>query len=432
MTDALNLEAVRRLDAEDPLARFRDDFHIPPTADGEPTIYLCGNSLGLQPARTEAMLLEELADWRRLGVEGHLHGRRPWLPYHEQLAPLLAELVGAEPGEVVAMNTLTVNLHLLMVSFYRPEGRRRKLLIEQPAFPSDRYAAESQVRFHGLDPADALIEVGPREGEDTIRMEDIAAAIDAAGDELACILWGGVQYYSGQAFDLAEITRLGHAVGATVGFDLAHATGNVELALHDADCDFAAWCSYKYLNGGPGAVAGAFVHARHGAAFDLPRFAGWWGHDKSTRFKMGPEFVPMAGAEGWQLSNPPIFSLTPVLASLTVFQEAGWMPALRAKSLKLTGLTADLIRERLADRVAILTPADADQRGCQLSLRIISKDGDSGSGGGRAVFDRLIASGVIADWREPDVIRIAPVPLYNSYADAWRFVMRLDQALQAS
>jgi kynureninase len=424
MTDSLDLNAARRLDAADPLARFRDAFHIPRTEPGEDSIYLCGNSLGLQPVRTEAMLAEELADWRALGVDGHLHGRRPWMPYHENLTGLLADLVGAAPGEVIAMNTLTVNLHLLLVSFYRPAGRRRKLLIEKPAFPSDRYAAESQIRFHGLDPADALVEVGPREGEDHIRAEDIEAAIAGAGDELACILWGGVQYYSGQAFDLAEITRQGHAVGATVGFDLAHAAGNIELALHDSGCDFAAWCSYKYLNGGPGAVAGAFVHARHSDAFDLPRFAGWWGHDKATRFRMGPEFVPMAGAEGWQLSNPPILSLTPVLASLQIFQDAGGMTALRRKSLALTAFMADAVGVRLADRVSILTPMDPDQRGCQLSLRIIQAGAD-----GRAVFDRLVASGVVADWREPDVIRIAPVPLYNRFVDAHAFVQRLEAAL---
>jgi kynureninase len=424
MTDPLSLEGARALDAADPLARFRSEFHIPKAESSEDCIYLCGNSLGLQPARTETMLLEELADWREFGVEGHLHARRPWLPYHENLTDLLAELVGAEPNEVIAMNTLTVNLHLLLVSFYRPSGRRRKLLIEKPAFPSDRYAAESQVRFHGLDPADALVEVGPREGEDHIRAEDIAAAIADAGDELACILWGGVQYYSGQAFDLAEITRQGHAVGAVVGFDLAHAVGNLDLALHDSGADFAAWCSYKYLNGGPGAVAGAYVHSRHAESFDLPRFAGWWGHDKASRFKMGPQFVPMSGAEGWQLSNPPILSLTPVLASLELIREAGGMAALRAKSLKLTDLMARLLESRLAGRVAILTPDDPHQRGCQLSLRIIQAGTD-----GRAVFDRLVAAGVVADWREPDVIRVAPVPLYNSFEDAHAFVDRLATAL---
>lgn len=419
----LTRDAARDLDAADPQSAQRDGFHIPPHSDGTPSVYLTGNSLGLQPARTEAMLLEELADWRRLGVEGHLEATRPWLPYHEQLTPLLAELVGAEAQEVVAMNTLTVNLHLLLVSFYRPSGRRRKLLIEQPAFPSDRYAAESQVRHHGLDPADALLEIGPRAGEDHIRMEDLAALIEREAEELACILWPGVQYYSGQAFDLAEITRLGHAVGATVGFDLAHAAGNLELALHDAGCDFASWCSYKYLNGGPGAIAGAFVHARHAGA-ELPRFAGWWGHDKATRFRMGPTFVPLAGAEGWQLSNPPILSMTPVLASLQVFREAGGMAALRERSLRLTAYWERLIKERLDGRVAILSPADPAQRGCQLSLRIIAPGHE-----GKAVFQRLQAAGVIADWREPDVIRIAPVPLYNRFEEAHDFVERLEAAL---
>ena len=412
---------ARSLDDRDPLSALRDRFHIPPGPDGE-SVYLCGNSLGLQPVAAAGLIEEELAAWRELGVHGHMRGRRPWMPYHENLTELTAELVGAEPVEVVTMNTLTVNLHLFMVSFYRPEGERRKLLIERPAFPSDRYAAESQVRFHGLDPDDALLEIGPREGEDSIREEDLAALIEREGREIALVMLPGVQYYSGQAFDIAAVTRLAHAQGCRVGWDLAHAAGNLELSLHEDGPDFATWCSYKYLNGGPGAVSGAFVHSRHAEDPSLPRFAGWWGHDKDSRFRMGPEFRPIPGAEGWQLSNPPILSMTPLLASLELFREAGGMRALRERSERLTGYLADLIDARLAGRVVSLTPSDPGARGCQLSLRIITGDG-------RAVFDRITARGVVCDWREPDVIRVAPVPLYNRFEDCWRFVRLLEEAL---
>jgi kynureninase len=416
-------ECAARLDAADTLAGFRQQFHMPPHRDGE-KIYLCGNSLGLQPRAAERLLIEELEDWRRLGVEGHFEARRPWMSYHEQFAAPLARVVGAEPDEVVCMNTLTVNLHLMMASFYRPSAERYRLIIERPAFPSDRYAAESQVRFHGLDPADALVEIGPREGRAWLRDDDIRECLERYGPSTALVLLPGIQYYSGQLFDIGGITRLARDSGCAVGWDLAHAVGNVPLSLHDWGPDFAAWCSYKYLNGGPGAVAGCFVHRRHGSRFDLPRFAGWWGHDKDTRFRMGPHFLPMHGAEGWQLSNPPIFSMTPLIAALAQFDEAG-MAALRAKSVRLTDYLDYLLQVELADAVEILTPAEPQRRGCQLSLSLAA-----GREQGRAVFERITAEGVIADWREPDVIRVAPAPLYNSFGDVWAFVQILKAALQ--
>ena len=403
------------LDRDDPLADLRGEFHIP-QHDGREAVYLCGNSLGLQPVAAAGLLAEELEDWKRLGVEGHFRGRRPWVDYHRQFAAGLGRLTGCAPGEAAAMNTLTVNLHLLMVSFYRPTTERWRLLIEKPAFPSDRYAAESQVRFHGLEPGDALLEIGPREGESWIREEDILRTIDEIGDTIALVLLPGVQYYSGQVFDMAGITAAARARGCQVGWDLAHAIGNVPLSLHDWGCDFATWCSYKYLNGGPGAVSGIFVHARHAEDPGLPRFAGWWGHDRASRFEMGPQFRPMPGAEGWQLSNPPIFSLTPLLASLELFERAG-MDALRRKSERLTGFLEALLTRRLPDEVRILTPPDPSRRGCQLSLAL-----RAGRDRGREVFAGLSAAGVVCDWREPDVIRVAPVPLYNRYADCEHFV----------
>ncbi len=411
-----------RLDAEDELAEFRERFYIPPHGDGE-KVYLCGNSLGLQPRDAGRLLAEELDDWRQLGVEGHFHARRPWMPYHEQFAHPLARLVGASPAEVVCMNTLTVNLHLMMASFYRPDDERFRLIIERPAFPSDRYAAESQVRFHGLDPDQALIEIGPRAGEAWIRDEDVRECLERYGPTTALVLLPGVQYYSGQLFDIAGITAQARRYGCAVGWDLAHAVGNVPLALHEWGPDFAAWCSYKYLNGGPGAVAGCFVHDRHAHRFELPRLAGWWGHDKGTRFRMGPHFVPMPGAEGWQLSNPPILSMTPLIAALALFDEAD-MARLRAKSVRLTEYLDYLLQVELADAVEILTPAEPERRGCQLSLRL-----GAGRDEGRAVFERITADGVIADWREPDVIRVAPVPLYNSFSDVWTFIQILKHAL---
>ena len=406
------------LDRLDPLKGYRSRFHIP-QHEGRDEIYLCGNSLGLQPRDTQRYVQEELEDWQRFAVKGHFAGRRPWMPYHEQFTEKTARLVGAKPLEVVNMNSLTVNLHLMMVSFYRPTPQRHKIVIERGAFPSDRYAVESQVRLHDLDPDKSLIELAPRKDDAYIPVEEIEALLAAEGSEIALLMLPGVQYYSGQVFDMARIARAGHRAGCTVGFDLAHATGNIPLKLHDWDVDFAVWCNYKYMNAGPGAVAGCFVHERHARAFDRPRLAGWWGHDKASRFRMGPEFAPMAGAEGWQLSNPPVLGLAPLLASLEIFDEAG-MDALRAKSVKLTGYLEYLLKEKLAEVVEILTTTDPAQRGCQLSLRL-----HKGRDAARRVFERLEAAGVTGDWREPDVIRVAPVPLYNSFGDVFSFVQIL-------
>lgn len=417
MTDLI--EEARRLDAADELSGFRQRFHIPAGPSGGDSVYLCGNSLGLQPRDTGTIVAELLEDWRRYGVDGHFRGEHPWMPYHEQFAGPLATLAGGHPGEVVCMNTLTVNLHLMMVSFYQPTAERYRLMIEKPAFPSDRYAAESQVRYHGLEPADALIEIGPRDGESTIREEDILEIIEARGESVALVLLPGVQYYSGQRFDMGTITAAARSRGCRVGWDLAHAVGNVPLSLHDWGADFAVWCNYKYLNGGPGAIGGCFVHERHENDPGLPRFAGWWGHDKATRFRMGPEFVPSPGAEGWQLSNPPIFSMAPLIPALDIFLEAG-IDRLAAKSTRLTGWLEQLIKSRLEDRIEILTPGSPERRGCQLSLRLRS---------GRDVFERLTAAGIVVDWREPDVIRAAPVPLYNSFDDVRRFVACLEEAM---
>lgn len=412
---AFDLHApAEALDAADPLHGFRSRFHIP-RHDGHEQAYFCGNSLGLQPTGVRAALMQELDDWAALGVEAHFHGKHPWMPYHETVRDGLARVVGAQPVEVVAMNSLTANLHLLMVSFYRPTAERPAILIEAGAFPSDRHAVASQVRFHGFNPDTDVIELAPDEAGGTISMAAIERALAEHGHRIALVLWPGVQYRTGQAFDLREISRLAHARGCTVGFDLAHAAGNLPLQLHDSGADFAAWCSYKYLNSGPGAVAGAFVHERH-ARSDVPRFAGWWGHDAATRFRMGPEFVPSPGADGWQLSNPPILALAPLRVSLDLFAEAG-MDRLRAKSERLTGYLEALIRRDCADVLDVVTPAEPARRGCQLSLRVAG-----GRERGRALFDYLAARGIVGDWREPDVIRISPVPLYNSHADIRRFV----------
>lgn len=421
MTHRLDTMYAAEQDRADELAGFRERFLIPKRDNLNEEIYLCGNSLGLQPTTAREFIDQELREWELLGVRGHFAARRPWMPYHEFLTEKTAELVGALPSEVVNMNTLTTNLHLMMVSFYRPTAKRYKLLIEKGAFPSDRYATESQVRFHGYDPDDALLEIGPREGETVIRDEDLYALIESQGDEIALIMLPGVQYYSGQVFDMQEITRLGHRKGCEVGFDLAHATGNIVMQLHDWNVDFAVWCNYKYMNAGPGAVAGCFVHENHHRE-ELPRFAGWWGHDKQTRFRMGPDFRPIPSVEGWQLSNPPILALAPILASLEIFHEAG-MQRLRAKSERLTGYLEHLLRERLPDNVEIITPSEPSRRGCQLSLRVKTRDG-------RKVFETLENGGVTCDWREPDVIRVAPVPLYNSFVDVSRFVQELEGALR--
>ena len=437
------------LDTHDPLARFREKFHIPKDAAGKEIGYFTGNSLGLQPTSTASYVVQEIDDWARLAVEGHMNAANPWLPYHEFLTEPMARVVGALPIETVVMNSLTVNLHLMMVSFYRPTRDRYKIVIEKGAFPSDRYAVESQMKFHreseppasaggaALDtnstreklgsrpPAHAggsdwLIELAPREGESTLRTEDIIGRIEKESDEVALVMLGGVNYYTGQAFDMEAITKAGHSVGAIVGFDLAHAAGNLELKLHDWDVDFAVWCSYKYLNAGPGAVAGAFVHERHADSFDLPRFAGWWGHDKETRFLMGPEFRPIRGAEGWQISNPPILQMAALRASLEIFNEAG-MSNLRKKSEKLTAYLEFLLDDIEDDRISVITPRDPAHRGCQLSIRV--KDAD------QSLFERIVASGFSADWREPDVTRIAPVPLYNSFSDTFRFSEALRSCL---
>lgn len=415
-----SLEYALECDARDPLHPFRDRFHLPAGPDGQTAIYFCGNSLGLQPRSAREHVLAELEDWATLGVEGHVHARHPWMPYHEFLTPAMARLVGALPHEVVVMNSLTVNLHLLMVSFYRPTPQRRKILVEHSPFPSDRYAVASQIAFHGYDPDTDLIELKPRPGTDHIEPGDIRAVLEEQGPQIALILIGGVNYYTGQAYDLAAITRWGHQQGCLVGFDLAHAAGNLSLRLHEDGPDFAAWCSYKYLNSGPGSLSGIFVHERHADDPALPRFSGWWGHDKQSRFRMPDRFVPMRGAEGWQLSNPPILPMAAMRASLEIFEEAG-MEALTRKSKLLTGYLETLLHPSGYDRVRIITPSDPDQRGCQLSLRV--------EGGDRRLFERLSRAGIIADWREPDVIRIAPVPLYNTFSEAWHFAQRLRQAL---
>jgi kynureninase len=363
---------------------------------------------------------QELSDWETLGVEGHFAAKNPWMPYHELLTGQMAQVVGALPIETVVMNSLTVNLHLLMVSFYRPTERRNKIVIEKNAFPSDQYAVGSQIKFHGFEPQSSLIELAPREGENCLRTEDIEKTIAENADEIALIMLGGVNYYTGQAFDMLRITENGHRAGAVVGFDLAHAAGNLLLNLHDWNVDFAAWCSYKYLNAGPGGIAGIFVHERHATSFELPRFAGWWGHDKDTRFLMDDRFVPMRGAEGWQLSNPPIFQMASLRASLEIFEEAG-MPNLREKSVKLTNYLEFLLSEIRDGRIEIITPVSPEARGCQLSIRVKNSDKNH--------FNSLTEKGVIADWREPDVIRVAPVPLYNTYSDVYKFAGILKDCL---
>ncbi len=404
----------RRATQATPLAPFRAEFLIPPHGDGE-QLYFCGNSLGLQPRATRQALIDELDDWGGLGVEAHFRGKHPWMPYHAEVREYLAEVVGAQPGEVVAMNSLTVNLHLMMVSFYRPTKERPAILIEKNAFPSDRYAVESQVRFHGYDPASALIEVEGDEPNGTISAAAVERALDQHGSRTALVMLSGVQYLTGQFFDLKGIAELARRKGCVVGFDLAHAAGNVPVNLHDSGADFAVWCSYKYLNSGPGAVAGCFVHERHAAA-TLPRFAGWWGHDQATRFKMGPEFTPTPGADGWQLSNPPILALAPLRVSLQIFHRAG-IGRLREKSVALTGYFEHLIQTHLSGIVDIVTPPEAGRRGCQLSLRV-----NGPRDAGRSLFEHMSANGIVVDWREPDVIRAAPTPLYNRYIDCLRFV----------
>ncbi len=412
----LNPETALALDLADELQSFRTQFHLPPKPDGTPQIYFCGNSLGIQPRKTHTYVEQELEDWARLGVEGHFHARHPWMPYHEFLTEQTARLVGALPSEVVNMNHLTVNLHLLMVSFYRPVKGRSAILIEKGAFPSDRYAVESQIRFHGYNPETELLELAPRAGEICLRQEDILDYISKHGDKIALVLMGGVNYYTGQLFPLQKITEAGHAKGMMVGFDLAHAAGNALLELHNWEVDFAAWCTYKYLNGGPGGVGGVFIHQKHHTRTDLPRFAGWWGQNKESRFRMGPEFDPIPTAEGWQLSNAPVLSMAALRASLEIFDQAG-MTSLRNKSRLMTSYLEYLIQERnktSEKKVEIITPSEPEARGAQLSLR-------AGGTEGKKVFDQLLAAGIIADWRYPDVIRVAPTPLYNTFQEVYRF-----------
>ena len=411
---------ARKQDNIDPLKKYRSKFLFP-KHKGKEVIYFTGNSLGLQPKSVSKYIQQELNDWAKYGVEGHFHKRNPWMSYHEQFAKPLSKIIGAKPEEVVVMNHLTVNLHLLMVSFYRPTKKRYKILCEAKAFPSDQYALESQVKFHGLNPADAIVEVFPREGEHAIRHEDIISAIEKNKNELALVMFGGVNYFSGQVFNMKAITDAGHKAGAFVGFDLAHAAGNIKMNLHDWKIDFACWCSYKYLNSGPGNVAGAFVHKKHLKEKNIPRFAGWWGHDKVSRFKMENKFVPMETAEAWQISNAPVISMAAHKASLDIFDEVG-MDALVEKSKKLTGYLEFVIQEinsqTINHSLEIITP---EERGCQLSI--------IAHGQGKELFNKLMKEGVIPDWREPNVIRCAPVPLYNSFEDIYRFGEILKKAL---
>ncbi|MEQ8478259.1 kynureninase [Fulvivirga sp.] len=420
MTFENSLQFAQSLDEKDTLKTYRNQFHIP-KINGKDCIYFTGNSLGLQPKSTRQFVEEELLDWEELGVEGHFHAKkRPWFHYHKFSKEALASIVGAKPIEVVSMNSLTTNLHLMMVSFYRPSENKFKIIMEAGAFPSDQYAVESQVRFHGFDPTEAIIEVKPREGEATLRTEDIVTAIDKNAESIALVLFSGVQYYTGQFFDLKSITKAGHKAGAKVGFDLAHAVGNVPVNLDNSGADFAAWCSYKYLNSGPGGVSGIYVNERHANNPDLPRFAGWWGHNEEERFKMEKGFIPMEGADGWQQSNVNVLSSAAHMASLQVFKEAG-IDKLRVKSLQLTGFLEYLIKSDLQDSVQILTPENTEERGCQLSL-VVKKDG-------KKAFDTLTKEGVIADWREPEVIRVAPVPLYNTFEDVYNFYSIMKKVL---
>jgi kynureninase len=409
------------MDERDPLKDYRRRFFFPKTERGG-CVYLCGHSLGLQPRTVAAYVNEDLEAWANLGVEAHFCAKNPWMPYHRLLTEQMAELVGAKPVEVVVMNSLTVNLHLMMVSFYSPTPARHKILVERGAFPSDQYAVKSQIKFHGFDLESALIELTPRSGESCLRDEDIEALIARRGEEIALILLGGVNYATGQAFDMAGITRAGHAHGCAVGFDLAHAAGNLPLRLNEWGPDFAVWCSYKYLNGGPGCIAGCFVHERHNRDLDLHRFAGWWGHDEASRFLMGPNFQPMVGAEGWQLSNPSIISLAALRASMDIFHEAG-MERLRTKSIALTSYLEFLLNQNPSSSFSIVTPHEEERRGAQLSIRIPRN--------GRILCDKLAEQGVICDWREPDMLRVAPVPLYNSFQDVLLFVERFRLAIDS-
>ena len=423
MTFQNTLEFAKSLDAQDELKHYRKEF-IFPQHEGKDVIYFTGNSLGLQPKRARAYVDEVMDDWANLAVEGHFYANKPWWDYQERFAAPLSKLVGAKPSEVTVMNTLTINLHLLMVSFYRPTSKRYKIICEEKAFPSDQYMFQSQVTSHGYNPQDAIVEIKRREGEHNIRIEDILAKIEEVGEELALVLFGGVNYYTGQVFDMKTIVEAGHKVGANVGFDLAHAAGNIQMELHEWNVDFAAWCSYKYMNSGPGNASGCFVHERHHDS-NLPRFAGWWGHNKERRFKMEPTFDPVHGADGWQVSNLPILTLAPYLASVELFAEIG-MEKLIAKRNQITSYLEFILHEidkEVDSTFEIITPLNQEERACQLSVFL--------HGEGRSLFDYLMKNGVITDWREPNVIRLAPVPLYTSYEDMYQFGQILKKGIVA-
>ena len=423
MTHKDDIAYAQKLDREDTLAHLRREFYFPQQPSGKKDLYFLGNSLGLQPVKTESCIQEELKKWQEGAIRGYFEGDHPWLAFQERLAQPMADLVGALSKEVVVMNTLTANLHFMMASFYKPTTSRFKILIEERAFPSDHFAVESQIKQHGLCVESSLIKVSPRSGEDLLRMEDIEASIAEHGSDIALILLPGVQYYTGQVLDMQAITRLGHQHGCTVGFDLAHAVGNIELELHQWGIDFACWCTYKYLNSGPGAIGGCFVHERHASNPTMHRLAGWWGHNKETRFEMGAQFDPMLTAQGWQVSCPPILAMAPIIASLELFECAGGMRILRKKSQMLSSYMTYLIKERLLGRVEVITPENPEERGCQLSLKILTADG-------KQVFDELEQNGVICDWRYPSVIRVAPVPLYNSFEDVYLFIDTLECLLR--
>ena len=426
MTFSVDEKFALQRDAEDPLRQFREKFHLPLGANGKPLIYLAGNSLGLMPKAARKIVEQELDDWAKLAVDAHLKAATPWYSYHETLREPTARLVGAQPNEVICMNSLTVNLHLMMATFYRPTKTRFKVLMEEPAFPSDTYAIKTQIAHHGFDPEEALVLARPRDGEFTVRQDDIEALLEKQGDQIALVLIAGVNFFTGQLFDIKTIAAAAQKLGCIVGIDLAHAVGNVPLALHDWNVDFAVWCSYKYLNAGPGAVAGVFVHERHATNTKLPRLAGWFGNDPATRFRLHlePEFIPVPSADGWQISNPPIFSMAPLRASLSIFDDAGGMEALRAKSIKLTRYLQSLIeisghlklatgRVRPTGGLTVITPSETDARGCQLSIQVHEHP--------RELFRKLEAAGVKCDFREPNVIRAAPTPLYNTFHEVWRF-----------
>lgn len=419
-TYKLGLEFAKEQDRNDTLSNYKNKFHIPKDKHGNNLIYMTGNSLGLQPKQTRAYVNQELEDWANLGVEGHFEAKNPWLSYHEFLTEPMADIVGAKPIEVVVMNTLTANLHFMMASFYQPTKTRYKIVIESDAFPSDKYAVESQLRHHGFNHKEGLILWKPRKNEELLNYEDLETILNQQGDEIALIMIGGVNYYTGQFLDLKRITELGHKHGCIVGFDCAHGAGNVQLNLHDSGADFAAWCTYKYLNSGPGSLAGCFVHERHAYRKDLNRFAGWWSHNKQTRFNMRNEFNQLPGAEGWQLSNPPILSMAAIKASIDLFAEIG-MEKLIAKSKKLTGYFEFLLKQLGEDTIRIITPSNPKERGCQLSIQVKNAD--------KTLHNKLTEAGVISDWREPDVIRCAPTPFYNSYEDVYHLVEKLKAIL---